>query len=90
MLFTRPVIVHVVPEVTEHVFPPGLAIAVYDVAADPLSAATTSHATTELLLATVAVTLLGAHGALAGASIANNRFGVFASAARDESEAEDL
>jgi hypothetical protein len=84
------VIVHVVPDVTEHVFPPGFAIAVYDVAADPLSAATSSHATTELLLATVAVTLLGAHGALAGASIANNRFGVFASAARDESEAEDL
>jgi hypothetical protein len=90
VLFTRPVIVHVVPEVIEHVLPPGLAIAVYEVTAEPLSAATSSHETTELLLATVAVTLFGAHGTAAGASTANNRFGVFASPTRDVSVADDL
>ena len=90
MLFTRPVIVHVVPEVVEHVLPPGLAIAVYEVTADPLSAATCSHVTTELLLAAVAVTLLGAHGTVAGASTANNRFGVFASPTRDTSVVDDV
>jgi hypothetical protein len=60
------------------------------VTADPFPAGTSSHEITELLLATVAVTLLGAHGTVAGASIANKRFGVFASAARDVSEADDL
>ena len=90
VLFARPVIVHVVPEVVEHVLPPGLAVAVYEVTAEPLSAATSSHETTELLLATVAVTLFGAHGTVIGASTANNRFGVIASPTRDVSVADDL
>jgi hypothetical protein len=78
------------PEVVEHVLPPGLAVAVYEVTADPFPAATSSHATTELLLADVAVTFPGAHGTVAGASTANNRFGVFASKARDVSVAVDV
>jgi hypothetical protein len=87
VLFTSPVIVHVVPDGTEHVFPPGVAVAVYAVTADPFPAATSSQVTTELLLATVAVTLFGAHGTDAGASTANNRFGVLTAPTRDTSVA---
>ena len=90
VLFTKPVMVHVVPDGTVHDFPPGVAVAVYAVVAEPFAAGTSSHLTTELLLATVAVTLFGAHGAVAAASIANKRFGVLASAVRDVSVADDL
>jgi len=90
VLFTSPVIVHVVPDGTEHDFPPGVAVAVYAVTTDPFPAATSSHVTTELLSATVAVTPFGAHGTAAVASTANNRFGVFASAARDVSVSDNL
>ena len=82
--------VHVVPDEAEHDRPPGVAVAVYAVMADPFDDGTSSHATTELLLATVAVTPLGAHGTVAGASTANKRFGVFTSAAREVSVADDL
>jgi hypothetical protein len=58
--------------------------------ADPFAAGTSSHVTTELLLATFAETILGAHGTVAGASTANNRFGVFTSAVRDVSVIDDL
>ena len=90
MLFVNPVIVHVVPDGTEHVIPPGVAVAVYAVTAEPFPATTSAHVTTELLLAAVAVTLPGAHGAVAGASTANNRFGVFASNAREVSVSDDV
>jgi hypothetical protein len=73
----------------EHDFPPGVAVAVYAVTADPFPATTSSQVTTELLLSIVAVTLFGAHGTAAGASMANNRFGVFASPTRDVSVEED-
>jgi hypothetical protein len=62
----------------------------YAVTADPFPAATSSHVTTELSLATVAVTLFGAHGTDAGASMANNRFGVFARETREVSVVEDV
>ena len=54
MLFTRPVTVHVVPDETEHVFPPGVAVAVYAVMAEPFPATPSSHVTTELLSAATA------------------------------------
>jgi hypothetical protein len=60
------------------------------VTADPFPAGTSSHVMTALLLATFVVTPLGAHGTVAGASIANKRFGVFASAAREVSVADAL
>ena len=82
--------VHVVPDETEHVFPPGVAVAVYAVMAEPFPAGTSSQLTTKLLSPTGAVTPVGAHGTVAGASTANNRFGVFARPTRDVSNADDL
>ena len=88
MLFVNPMIVHVVSDGTEHDCPPGVVVAVYAVVGNPFPAATSSQVTTVLLSPTRAATLLGAHGTVAGASTANRRFGVFASATRDVS-AED-
>jgi hypothetical protein len=90
VLLTSPVMVHVVPDETVQDFPPGVAVAVYAVMADPFDDGTSSHVTTEVLFATVAAALPGAHGTVAGASTANKRFGVFTSAAREVSVADDL
>jgi hypothetical protein len=46
------------------------------VIADPFALAGSAHDTTVDFVATVAVTAVGAHGAVAGASTASNRLGV--------------
>jgi hypothetical protein len=58
--------------------------------AEPFAAGTSSHLTTEVLFAVVAVTLPGAQGTVAGASAANKRFGVLVSPARDVSVVDDM